>query len=184
MADSWDAYLQPGEHILWEGAPKSGVRGWPKIIGLAVFGMPFLLVGLGVFGAGIDQAFRAEGWTGLGLGLFLLVFSLMFVGVGATMVFGQWYAAARAHRDIRYAVSTRCAYVAKSGWVRSLESYPILKSTALGLEKGRSADSVWFHVRSEKDSDGDLSTTRISFDHIADGDSVYRLLRGIQTGQT
>jgi hypothetical protein len=99
------------------------------------------------------------------------------------MVIGQWWAAAEAHKRLRYAVSTRCAYIAKSYRTRSIESYPILQGTALGLEKDRGADTVWFQVRTEKDSDGDLTTSRISFDNIAEGDKVYALLRSIQTEQ-
>lgn len=183
MADSWQSYFQPGETLLWEGAPKPGVHGWPKIVGLAVFGLPFLLFGLGAFATGIRQAFLSDGWSDFGLAFFLVSFSLIFVGVGALMVFGQWWAAAEAHRKIRYAVSTRCAYIAKDYLTRSIESYPILKGSALGLEKGRSADTVWFHVRTEKDSDGDRTTSRISFDNIAEGEKVYALLRSIQTEQ-
>lgn len=183
MAEGWEHYFQPGETLLWEGAPKPGVHGWPKIIGLALFGSPFLALGVGVFLTGIWQMINAKGWGEAGLGLFFTVFAIPFGGVGALMVFGQWWAAAEAHKRLRYAVSTRCAYIAKFYWTRSIESYPILKSSALGLEKRRSADTVWFHVQTEKDSDGDRTTTRISFDNIAEGEKVYALLRSIQTGQ-
>lgn len=182
MANSWDAYFQPGEALVWEGAPKPGVHGWPKIIGLALFGLPFLIVGVVFFFVGLNQAATGGTLADVGLGLFFAVFALPFAGAGAAMVFGQWWAAKEAHRCIRYAISTRCAYIAKSYWSRSIESYPILKSSALGLEKGRSADTVWFHVQTEKDSDGDRTTTRISFDNIAEGDKVYTILRSIQTG--
>jgi hypothetical protein len=184
MAEGWEHYFQPGETLLWEGAPKPGVYGWPKIIGLAFFGLPFLIVGIGVFVAGIRQMIVGGGWGDVGLGLFFAAFSLPFGGVGAVMVFGQWWAAAEAHKRLRYAVSTRCAYIAKSYRTRSIESYPILKGTALGLEKDRGADTVWFHVISERDSDGDRTTTRISFDNIADGDRVYTVLRSVQMGQS
>ena len=182
MADNWQSYLQPGETLLWEGTPKPGVHGWPKIIGLALFGLPFLVVGVGVFLTGIWQMINAKGWGDAGLGFFFTVFAIPFGGVGALMVFGQFWAAIEAHRRIRYAVSTRCAYIAKSYRTKTIESYPILRSSALGLEKGRTADTVWFHVQTERDSDGDRTTTRISFDNIAEGDEVYRLLRSIQTG--
>lgn len=182
MTESWQTYFQPGETLLWEGAPKPGVHGWPKIIGLALFGLPFLVVGVGVFLTGLWQLSGAMGWGDVGLGLFFAVFGIPFGGVGAVMVFGQYWAAAEAHRRIRYAVSSRCAYIAKTYRTRSIESYPILKGTALGLEKGRHADTVWFHVRSERDSDGDRTTSRISFDNIEEGDRVYALLRSIQTG--
>ncbi|MBL9047936.1 MAG: hypothetical protein JNK34_11615 [Tabrizicola sp.] len=182
MADDWQSYFQPGETLLWEGAPKPGVYGWPKIVGLGLFGLPFLIVGIGVFATGIRQIFVGGGWGDVGLGLFFAAFAIPFAGVGAQMVFGQWWAAAEAHKRLRYAVSTRCAYVAKSYRTRSIESYPILRGTALGLEKGKDADTVWFHVISERDSDGDRTTTRISFDNIADGDRVYAILRSVQMG--
>lgn len=182
MAEGWQDYFQPGETLLWEGAPKPGVYGWPKIFGLALFGLPFLIVGIGVFAAGIRQIAQGGGWGDFGLGVFFTAFAIPFAGVGAVMVFGQWWAAAEAHKRLRYAVSTRCAYIAKTYRTRSIESYPILKGTALGLEKGRNADTVWFHVLSERDSDGDRTTTRISFDNIADGDRVYSVLRSLQMG--
>ena len=181
MADTWEDYFQPGETLLWEGAPKPGLYGMPKLIGLALFGLPFLVIGTGICVAGLTMLLGPS-WMDLGIGLFMAAFSIPFAGLGAFLVFGQWIAAMQAHRRIRYALSTRCAYIAQSWWTHKIESYPILKSTSIGLEKGRRADTVWFHVRAEKDSDGDQSTTRIGFDNIADGDGVYRILRNIQTG--
>lgn len=181
MAEGWEHYFQPGETLLWEGAPKPGIYGWGKIIGLALFGLPFLVIGAGIGITGLGMVFGPT-WMEFGLGFFMAAFSIPFVGVGVGLVFGLWFAASQAHRRIRYAVSTRCAYIAQSWWTRKIESYPILADTALGLEKGRRSDTVWFHVRKEKDSDGDRSTTRISFENIADGDGVYHLLRRVQTG--
>lgn len=181
MAEAWEHYFQPGETLLWEGAPKPGVHSWPKIIGLALFGLPFLIVGVGVCLTGMWQMINAKGWGDVGLGFFFTAFAIPFGGVGAVMVFGQWWAAAEAHKRLRYALSTRCAYIAKSYRTRSIESYPILKSSALGLEKGRTADTVWFHVQTERDSDGDRTTSRISFENIAEGEKVYALLRSVQT---
>jgi hypothetical protein len=181
MEDGWAPYLQPGETLLWEGAPKPGVHGWPKIIGLAIFGLPFLVFGLVFVLGGIKEMLEAGSWSDFGLGFFFAIFAIPFAAAGAAMVFGQWYAATEAHRKIRYAVSTQCSYIARSYWKRSIESYPILPGTALGLEKGPAADTVWFHVRTENDSDSDRTTTRISFDNIAEGDDVCRILRSIQT---
>ncbi len=179
---AWQDYFQPGEQLLWDGAPKPGIHGKPRIIFLTIFGLPFLVIGIAVCVAGVKQVLTAQGWSALGFGLFLVTFSVAFGGVGAAMVFGQWWAAAEAHRKIRYALSTRAAYIAKSCRTRSIEFYPILRSTPSGLEKGRTADTVWFHVHSQRDSDGDPIVTRIGFDNIADGDSVFQLIRSIQTG--
>ena len=123
-------------------------------------------------------------FDGDGYGLFMTAFSIPFAGLGLYLVIGQWIEAAQAHRRVRYALSTRAAYVAKSGSRHSIECYPILNSSSIGLEKGHRADTVWFHVRSETDSDGDRSTTRIGFDHIDGGNRVFQLLRSIQTGTT
>jgi hypothetical protein len=183
MPERWDSYFQPGETLLWQGTPKQGVYSWPKIIALAAFGLPFLLAGLGALGGGLHQAIHSNGLSDIGLGLFLVSFSLVFVGVGAVMVFGQWWGASQAHLRVRYALTTRCAYIAQSYWTRKIESYPILPGSALGLEKGARADTVWFHVTVEKDMDGDRTTSRVSFDNIAEGDKVYALLRSIQSGQ-
>jgi heme/copper-type cytochrome/quinol oxidase subunit 1 len=182
MAEAWEDFFQPGETLVWEGAPKPGLHAWVKLIGMALFGLPFLVIGSGVCGMGLRMLFSGDGWQLGGLGLFLTLFSMPFIGVGLFLVLGQVVASAVAHKRVRYALSNRCAYIAQTWVTRKIESYPILKSSALGLEIGRGADTVWFHVRSQKDSDGDLSTTRISFDNIADGEKVYRLLRSIQTG--
>ena len=125
-----------------------------------------------------------DGWQLAGLGLFFALFSVPFAGLGLFLVIGQWIAAAQAHRRIRYALSSKAAYVATSWRTDKLESYPILPKTALEIEHGTGYDSVWFHARSETDSDGGLTTSRVGFEGIKDGTEVYRLMHGIQTGQT
>jgi hypothetical protein len=181
-APSWQILFQPDERLLWEGTPLPGVRPWPKIIFLAVFGIPFLIVGIGLFGSGLRTTILAKSIWDVGLGLFLAVFSIPFAGAGAIMVFGQWLAARSAHRKIRYAISTRCAYVAKAYLRRSLEVYPILPSTAVEIEKCGSYDNLWFHALHERDSDGGRTTTKIGFEGISDAETPFRLIRKIQTG--
>jgi hypothetical protein len=181
MADSWDAYLQPGERILWEGAPLPGIRNRARLVFLSLFGLPFLVLGLFGTAVGLRHAI----WLGeVGLGIFILTISLIFAVVGYTLVAHQWVEAATAHRTTRYALSTRCAYIARKARKRSLESYPILPETALALEHADGYDNLWFHSRRERDSDGDMTTTRIGFEGIRDGAEVHRLMRAIQTGQT
>jgi hypothetical protein len=182
MTDAgWHSYLQPGERILWEGAPLPGVRNKARLGFLSLFGVPFFLIGL--FGSAVGL--RHAVWLGeVGLGLFTLAIALIFLFLGYTLVIHQWVDAARAHRTTRYAVSTRCAFIARKGRKRSLECYPVLPKTALELDHCDGYDDVWFHVRIEDGSEGGLSTTRIGFEGIKDGTEVYRLLRGIQTGTT
>jgi hypothetical protein len=177
--DSWETYLQPGERILWEGAALPGIRNRGRLVFMSLFGIPFLLVGLVGSAVGLRHIFRL-GETGLVL--FTLAIGLIFLLLGYALVFGQWAEAAKARRTLRYAVSTHCAYIARQSRKLSLEYYPILAATALELEQCDGYDNVWFHTRRERDSHGDLSTTRYRFEGIRDGTEVYQLMRGIQTG--
>jgi hypothetical protein len=180
MTAAWTDYFQPGEHLLWEGRPERGIPNWPAYTFFSLFGSPFLLAGLTATGVGIG-ALTGHVTEGEGPSIMMIPLGLVFVVVGGGLVFGPWYAGATAHRKIRYAVSDRCAYVARTYWRRTLEVYPILASTPVVLEKGRAGDTVYVHVRKERDSDGE-STTRVGFENIADGETVYRLIRRIQDG--
>jgi len=107
--------------------------------------------------------------------------TLLWEGAPTRWVHG-WPKIIGAPRRIRPALGTRGAYIATSRWTQSLESYPILPGTALGLEKGRHAGRTRCDVLIGKDSDGDRSTSRISFENIAGGGDVLRLFRSIQIG--
>lgn len=179
MTGNWDTYLQPEERILWEGAPLPGIRNRARLAFLSIFGIPFFLVGLVGTAVGLRHVF----WVGEAvLGLFSFAIGLILLLFGYALVFGQWAEAAKAHRTLRYALTTRCAHIARRSRVHSLQTYPILPDTALELEHGDGYDNVWFHVRTERDTDGDRTTSHIGFEGISDGTEVYRLMRGIQTG--
>ena len=177
----WQDHFQPGETLLWQGAPLPGVRNKARLTALAIFGIPFLI--FGIFGtlAGLQNIF----WKNqIGLGLFILAIALILGALGATLVFWQWVVAARAHRTIRYALSSKCAYIAQTGPKLRLETYPILASSETALEHGAGYDNLWFHLRHERDSDGAPTTTKIGFEGIADGLTPYKLIRSIQAGLT
>ncbi|MCU0828223.1 MAG: hypothetical protein MUE52_12650 [Tabrizicola sp.] len=167
--------------MIWEGAPLPGIRDRGRLVFLSLFGVPFLVLGLAGTGVGLRHAVWLGQW---GLGLFTLAIGLIFLLLGYTLVFHQWVEAARAHRTTRYALTTRTAYILRASHRQTLEAYPIQPDTALELVRGEGYDNLWFHTRRERDSDGDLSTTRIGFEGIKDGAEVYRLMRGIQTGTT
>ena len=178
--DNWATHLPLGDRILWQGAPLPGIRNRGRLVFMSLFGVPFLIFGL----AGTGVALRHLFWLGdVGIGVVTLALGFLFLVFGYAFVFGQWVAAARAHQTTRYALSTRCAYVARKTRGQTRESYPILPATAVELELGDGYDNVWFHVRRERDSDGDLTTNRVGFEGIADGAKVYQLMRAIQTGQ-
>jgi hypothetical protein len=182
--DRWEDYLDQGETLLWQGAPEPGPHSILPTLFLSIFGVPFLLAGLTTAGFGLSHLFGLAGGFGFGgiaLGLFLLAFSVPFLGVGGGLVLGTWFYSFNMHKFIRYALSNRRAYVAKSFLRHSLESYPIGPDATITLIQGK-YDTVNFHTEHGRDSDGDKTTTKVGFEHIADGPEVYRLIRNIQKG--
>lgn len=175
--------LRPGETLLWEGAPVPGLHQRGKAVFLMVFGLPFLIIGVALFFFGLHRLTQAASTSDAGLALFLTAFALPFGGLGAFLVFGPLIQSRTASRDIRYALTTRAAYVLRQGRFPSLKVYPILPSTALELEPGSRASTVWLHSRLERDSDGDLGITKAGFENIAEGERVFAMIRDLQ-GQT
>ena len=172
--------FRPGETLLWEGAPVPGLHRRGLAIFLMIFGLPFLIIGIALFFYGLLQLHKAATVSDAGLALFTTAFALPFGGFGAVLVFGPLIEARTASRDIRYALTTRAAYVVRQGRFPSLKVYPILPDTALELEPGKRASTVWLHSRLERDSDGDLGTTKAGFENIAEGEKVFELIRDLQ----
>ena len=178
MAESWEDYFEPGERLLWQGQPMPNNRPGVGMIFLGIFGLPFLGAGLFVFVTAVTGAFGANNGVGnIFMAIFMVIFSLPFIGAGAGMIFGPWYMQSRAHKKVRYALSDRRAYIASQFWSRKLEAVPISPDGAVTLEGG---NSVYFHTEVGRDSDGDKTTERKGFEHIADAKEVYQLLRDIQ----
>lgn len=180
MTEQKQLPLRPDETVLWEGAPVPGFHQRGQSIFLMIFGLPFLAIGVSLFFYGLLQLPRSATLSDAGLALFLTAFSLPFGGMGAFLVFGPIIEARTAHRDIRYALTTRAAYVIRQGRFPSLKVYPILPSTPLELEPGKRASIVWVHSRLERDSDGDLGTTKAGFENIAEAEKVFLMIRELQ----
>lgn len=172
--------LRTGETVLWQGSPVPGLHQRGKAIFLMVFGLPFLLIGVALFFYGLLQLPKAETLAEAGLALCLTAFSIPFGGIGALLVFGPLIEARTAHRDIRYTLTSRAAYVQRTGRFPSLKVFPILASTALELEPGKRAATIWLHARLERDSDGALETTKAGFENIAEADKVFSMIRDLQ----
>lgn len=175
-------HLRPDETLLWEGAPVPGWHQRGKSLFLMAFGAPFLVIGVALMIYSFAQLPRAATLSDAGLALFLLAFSVPFSGIGAFLVFGPFIDARTAARDVRYALTNRAAYIQRLRPFPSLRVYPIHSHTALDLERGKRADTVWLHAWLERDSDGDLGTTKAGFENIAEGEKVYKLIRDLQGG--
>lgn len=172
--------LRPGETVLWEGRPVPGLHQRRVTLFMMLFGLPFLMVGVALFFHSLLLYPEAANVPDGGNALVTTAFSLPFAAFGAFLVFGPIIEARAASRNIRYALTTRAAYVIRSGPFPSVGVYPILPSTNLELEHGKRASTVWVHSRLERDSDGELGTTKAGFENIAEGEKVFNLIRDLQ----
>jgi hypothetical protein len=178
--DNWSTYFRPGERLLWEGSPVPGFHQRGKSIFMMIFGLPFFVIGVAVFFSGLYRITQAGNLSDAGLAIFFTAFGVPFGAIGAFFFFGPLVEARTAARHTRYALTDRAAYVARSNLGRRLSVYPILPTTALELEYGDRATTVWLHARLERDSDGDLDTVKAGFENIADGAKVYHMIRELQ----
>ena len=172
--------LRPDETVLWEGAPVPGFHRRRLTFFLMLFGLPFLIIGVALFFYSLLLYPQAANVPDGGNALVTTAFSLPFAAFGAFLVFGPIIEARATARDIRYALTPRAAYVIRQGRLPSLKVYPILPSTPLELESGTRAGTVWLHSRLERDSDGDLGTTKAGFENIAEAEKVFAMIRDLQ----
>lgn len=179
--DRWEDWFQPGETLLWEGAPAPGFRNIPQNLFFTAFGIPFLGAGLFVSGMGLGNLLGfTNDWTPwhLAIGVFLTAFGLPFITVGAGMVFGPWVHDYLRPKRIRYALTDRNGYVASRMWKRTMDVLPVRKSTRIETEEHRDGTmTVWFHFDQTLDGDDDRRTEKKGFESLSDGHEVYRLLR-------
>ncbi len=172
--------LRPDETLLWEGAPVPGFHRRRLTFFLMLFGLPFLVIGVSLFFYSLLLYPQAATVPDGGNALVTTAFSLPFAAFGAFLVFGPIIETRTAHRNVRYVLSNRAAYVIRQGRFPSLKVYPILPDTALELERGKRASTVWVHARQERDSDGDLGTTKAGFENIAEAEKVFLMIRDLQ----
>lgn len=176
--ERWDDWFEPGEKLLWEGAPMPGVSNWPRNLFFTCFGIPFLGGGLATASLGVSYLFKFASWGDPLLGILLTAFSVPFLTCGIAMVMGGWVLDYLAPRRTRYALTDRAGYIASSFWGRKMEVIPIESRTRVELTEARNGTStIYFHFRETIDSDGDRTTTKKGFESIADGRTVYDLVR-------
>mgnify|MGYP000004662641 CR=1 FL=1 len=181
--DRWEDYFEPGEVLLWQGAPEPGAKfSWGFVV-ISIFGVPFLLAGLSSMGQGISAFFRQDGPMAIMLGLFFITFSVPFLLIGLALIFGPWLASIHGHKFVQYALTNKRAYIAKSFIKHAIDSYVIGPDNVITLEQGK-FDSVKFATVHSHDSDGDKITKSVGFDWISEGRAVYHLIREIQKEAT
>ncbi|MDX8354250.1 hypothetical protein [Cognatiyoonia sp. IB215182] len=176
--ENWQDYFDTDEELLWQGAPEPGAQSLPRTLFMSIFGLPFLAAGLWMAFDGFDSKLPFDGFVHVFFGVLMVLFAIPFIVVGASITFGVWLYAKHSHHYIRYALTNKRAYVAKSFYRHTLQIYQIMPDDAITLEQGR-YDNVKFKTIYTKDSDGETRRD-IGFDGISGGREVYGLIGQIQ----
>jgi hypothetical protein len=183
MSNDWTDILEPGETILWQGAP-DGRNRWSDLASVGTaFGLFFTLFSLSWMGF---AAFSMPG----ALGFLFVLFGMPFLLVGLYLCGGRIIFEARDRRRTHYTLTDRAAYIARDRFgKRSLDRYEITVDMPLGLEDG-DIGTVYFAEKTVRhathNATGDIhqadtavttSTVRIGFEQIETPRKVFALLR-------
>jgi hypothetical protein len=180
----WRPYLDPDERILWQGHPAGGVRLTLRSALISAAGTVFLAFALfWMAGASIGLItgqWRTEGGFGRVMMVVFPLFGIPFVIAGLYGSFGHLLFDAWRRAATAYALTDRRALILCRG---ALTSWPIGPQAQIDYQPGRKA-RIDFATRRDVDSEGTASSERIGFHWIEQGDTVYRLIRRIQSQTT
>jgi hypothetical protein len=174
----WAPYLDPGERLLWEGRPATGLR-WSR---QDLFLLPFGLVFAGF------AIFWEVSVIAAGAPLFMVLFGVPFVLVGLFLAVGRVFWDSYARRHTAYALTDRRAIVATSALGRALRSWPITPGMETEFRPGPESTLVfaseWRPGRRTRRGHSAGRRIEHAFRHIPDGDRVHALFRAIQRART
>jgi hypothetical protein len=186
----WDGILEPGETILWQGQPVSGLVWRDMIGGRLPIGIIFTAFSTFWIGLAIWMAASIDGPILLRL-LFPMA-GLPFLGIGLYMLVGHLYWDALVRAGTWYTLTDRRAFIATDILGRrKLDSYPIDEMTGLSLIDGIPGDVIFAtvtHSRPRRVAAPNRSRNRLAtstrnqqgFRHIAEARRVWRMIRDRQ----
>jgi len=165
--DEWASFLDPDEHIIWQGRPATGLRLKPRNLIKSPFGIFFL--GYAIFWT--SNSARTGG-TGF------LMFGLPFIAAGLWLVFGKHIFDSLRRGRTHYTLTNKRAFIATDLFGRKLQSFVIHKNSPLEYHPGP-PDTIIFAIQ-DIQTDDETVYQDIGFELIDDGPHVYELLREIQ----
>ncbi len=165
----WEGIFEKDEKILWQGRPDTAVHIGSRDIPRMAFGSVFAGFAL----------FWMIGAAAAGGGNFWM-FGLLHFSIGLLLAFGPIFWGPYRRRHTWYTLTNKHAYIATDLPVfgRKLKSYPVTRDMPLELEKS-DFPTVYFAEEWKQRKNGSYRH-RIGFENIADGLTVYGLLRDIQ----
>lgn len=169
--DEWEDILDPGERVVWQGAPDTRVVIKYGSVSTLIFGLIFAGFAL-VWMVMTSQA----GGTSWMIGL------IHFSG-GLGVIFYAVYWDALKRRYTWYTLTNKRAFIATNVPFlgRRLESYPITEATAISLDT-KTPGSIMFSYEMRQGRNGDYRVD-IGFERVENAKDVYRRMRQVQEGQ-
>lgn len=168
IPSGWEGILDADEDIIWQGRP-DGAMVW-KVSNFATF-----LFGMAFSGFALFWMVMAAS-AGGGFWMFGLIHFFVGIGIGIGPIF--WSTHRR--RNTWYTLTNKRAIIATDIPMRGrkLKSYPITKTTVLGIDTSDPA-SITFATERRRRKNGSYEV-KIGFERIENGKQVYTLLRDIQ----
>ena len=174
-AAGWAPYLEPGERLVWTGAPATGLR--------------FAFADLGPSFVGLVFTVFAIVWTATAAGgpgpAFLPVMGLVPLAIGVYLLIGRRFWAAYRRARTAYALTDRRAIIATRHLGRRLRSFPITPGLQIDFRLGDESTLIFARETDLGQRVGGKGRYRrnvneIGFEYIPDGPHVARLIRRIQ----
>lgn len=171
----WQGFLDPGERIVWQGRPGTGLDFSRETLLQAAFGLPLLVFGLIWFAMTRDAA--ADGWLGR---LFPLI-GLGMIAAGIWQTVGSFAWDAWLRRHMWYTLTDRRAFIATDTLGRrNLKSWPIDVETLLDYD-GSLPGTIWF--AEEFRAGPGPGRRQVGFRLLPDARQVHELMRQVQRRQ-
>lgn len=181
LPERWEDWIGPDEVLQWQGAPQPDGRIRLRQVGFALLGLLFFLPGLLVMFLGLKTYAGTDGAPDVGMGLFVILISVPFVGVGLGLIVGPHLEARLAHKRVRYAITNSRIYVATHWWQPKLESHPLHPDAVVELINDGRVGIVSLQWGFKLNTDDDTVPRYIKLEGLADARHVHQLLQRLQT---
>ncbi len=173
-------YFEQGEELIWQGAPEPRWRSYSLPIVMTIASTPSVLFALFVPYA----AFYPTAWTNPSTApgdiVFSVIISAILLVFAASLTFASWKFILCEHKHVRYALTNKRAYIAKSFRKQSVSSYPIQPDDVITIDRGK-FDNVRFPTGYGTRLSNKTMFDSQGFEGIADGPKVYALVRHMQS---
>lgn len=168
FSNDWDAILEDGEELLWQGRPDASVV-WQKRHILPV------VLGVGVAVLGIIWIFFVTQSN-----TYSVIMGLILIGLGGFLGVAPPVLASMVRKASWYSLSNKRCFIAmnRKNIGRKLAAYRVDPEFEL-LFDGKDPGTIIFAIETRQPGNA-AYLVKISFDRIKDSQKVYQMMRDIQ----